>query len=155
MPKNFYFDSETDTGWVVGLSWRWIVGGRTCLSHSQFGFPACKLHTSLSQQQAAAGFSKHEEEFLIYMEQIPEIFLLQTRSANDPNNDTVERQRLFCCVREGRRTYWPCCRFVALPPHSDTWAAWRLQKSPNNHVILVLLKNKGKEKTARILVCDY
>ena len=73
--------------------------GRTCLGcSSQFG-PACHLNNKLQQ-----GLSKHEENSL-YLAQIPVIFWLWTRSANDQSNDTVERQRLFCFVREAPWTH--------------------------------------------------
>ena len=73
--------------------------GRTCLGcSSQFG-PACHLNNKLQQC-----LSKHEENSL-YLAQIPVIFWLWTRSANDQSNDTVERQRLFCFVREAHWTH--------------------------------------------------
>ena len=46
----------------------------------------------------------------------------QTRSANGRNNDTVERHRLFCFVREARSTYWPC-RFALSLWHLNTLAS--------------------------------
>ena len=57
-------------------------------------------------QQPLSCFSKHEEEFFAFCT----IFgrCSQMRSANGRNNDTVERHRLFCFVREARSTYWPC-----------------------------------------------
>ena len=73
------------------------------------------------------------------------IFCLQTRSANDPNNDTVEREIVSFW---GSKDTLTSCHFVAL--HSLTltlehWAAWRLQKLPHNHVVLDLPENKSDQ----------
>ena len=75
--------------------------------------PGCQLPLSW--------FSKHEEkEFFAFCT----IFgrCSQMRSANGRNNDTVERHRLFCFVREARSTYWPC-RFALSLWHLNTLAS--------------------------------
>ena len=113
--------------------------GRTCLGcSSQFG-PACHLNNKLQQ-----GLSKHEENSL-YLAQIPVIFWLWTRSANDQSNDTVERQRLFCF--EAARTHWPAVTLSLCTPTLtlEHWAGWRLQKLPHNHVVLDLPENKSDQ----------
>ena len=131
--KSWYFISFTGNGTTLDLDvesqplkflfWSscWIMKVMQAL------FKPLPIWCCMPSQQWAAAFLKHDKDSL-YLAQISVIFWLLTRSANDPNNDTVERGRLFCFVREGRRTYWPC-HFVALPCHCHTWAACRHQKS--------------------------
>ena len=115
--------------------------GRTCLGcSSQFG-PACHLNNKLQQC-----LSKHEENSL-YLAQIPVIFWLWTRSANDQSNDTVERQRLFCFVREAPwthiffctlDTYWPAVTLYLCSVTLEKWFC-------TYPVVLVFLRNKSKQ----------
>ena len=67
-------------------------------------------------------FSKHElEDFFIFGANLSSIFSLQMRWANDQSNDRVERERLFCFVRE--ETLTSC--------HSSSLVASEVATQPN------------------------